>query len=69
MSGAPVESPCNDVCTLDAQTGWCKGCYRTIDEIGRWSSLVDDDKRAVIAQADRRREAAAGANVARRDPR
>jgi len=58
MNDAPIESPCNDVCTLDEQTGWCLGCYRTLAEIGAWSSLAEADKRSVIERAAERREAA-----------
>lgn len=31
-----IPSPCISVCRMDAATGWCKGCYRTIDEIIAW---------------------------------
>jgi predicted Fe-S protein YdhL (DUF1289 family) len=36
----------------------CIGCYRTIREIGGWSSYSDDEKRAVLAQLPGRRVAA-----------
>jgi predicted Fe-S protein YdhL (DUF1289 family) len=32
---------------MNAQTGWCEGCFRTLDEIAAWSSMSDRDKRAV----------------------
>jgi len=32
---------------MDASTGWCEGCLRTIDEIAGWSLFDDDAKRAV----------------------
>ena len=69
MNEAPVESPCNDVCKLDEQTGWCLGCYRTLDEIGSRSSLADADKRAVIERSATRREAAAEQRALRRAAR
>lgn len=69
MNEAPVESPCNDVCKLDEQTGWCLGCYRTLDEIGSWSSLADADKRAVIERSAKRRAAAAELRAERRAAR
>jgi hypothetical protein len=31
-------SPCINVCSLDAQ-GFCIGCLRTGEEIGRWMSM------------------------------
>lgn len=66
---APVESPCNDVCKLDERTGWCLGCYRTLAEIGGWTSLADADRRAVIERAAARREEAASLRAARRAAR
>lgn len=45
----PVPSPCVDVCAMDSRTGWCRGCWRTLDEIAVWSSLDDATKRMVWA--------------------
>jgi predicted Fe-S protein YdhL (DUF1289 family) len=42
-----VPSPCISVCRMDASTGWCEGCLRTIDEIAGWSTFDNDAKRAV----------------------
>ena len=42
-----VASPCNSVCRMDARTGLCEGCWRTLDEIAGWSVMDDDEKRAV----------------------
>ncbi|NUY33792.1 DUF1289 domain-containing protein [Paraburkholderia sp. JPY303] len=42
-----VPSPCINVCRMDASTGWCEGCLRTIDEIAGWSTFDDDEKRTV----------------------
>ncbi|PCE25886.1 DUF1289 domain-containing protein [Paraburkholderia acidicola] len=44
---ASVPSPCIDVCRMNAATGWCEGCLRTIDEIAGWSSFDDTRKHAV----------------------
>ena len=46
--GSAVASPCTSVCAIDAATGLCAGCARMIDEIARWSSMSDDEKRAVL---------------------
>jgi predicted Fe-S protein YdhL (DUF1289 family) len=32
---------------MDAPSGLCKGCWRTISEIVAWSKLDDDSKLAV----------------------
>jgi hypothetical protein len=43
-------SPCTLVCTIDARTGWCLGCHRTLDEIAGWSRAEADEKRAILAR-------------------
>jgi predicted Fe-S protein YdhL (DUF1289 family) len=55
IAATPVPSPCNAICRMDARNGLCEGCFRTIDEIMAWSSLPDDEKRAVWARIERRR--------------
>jgi predicted Fe-S protein YdhL (DUF1289 family) len=47
--GAEVASPCNSVCTIDAETGLCAGCYRTLDEIAGWIDLSAEQKRMLLA--------------------
>ena len=42
-----VLSPCIAVCKMDAASQLCIGCYRTLDEIARWSRMDDGAKRAV----------------------
>jgi len=53
---APL-SPCTSVCVLDPATGWCKGCFRTIEEIAAWPSLAAEEKQNVLAELARRRSA------------
>lgn len=55
---ATVPSPCTSVCKLDPSTGWCEGCFRTIEEIAAWGMLDDDGKRAILAALARRRRTA-----------
>ena len=47
--GAEVASPCTSVCTIDAETGLCAGCYRTLDEIAGWIDLSAEHKRTLLA--------------------
>jgi predicted Fe-S protein YdhL (DUF1289 family) len=42
---------------LDAATGWCKGCFRTIEEIAGWTAYSAQEKRAVIVRVKERRAA------------
>ncbi|MBB5701592.1 hypothetical protein FHS76_001443 [Ochrobactrum daejeonense] len=44
-----IESPCILICTIDAETGFCLGCARTLDEIAQWSSMSADERMAVWA--------------------
>lgn len=50
-----VPSPCINVCRMNASTGWCEGCLRTIDEIAGWSIYDDHEKRAVWNELEARR--------------
>ncbi|HWT61019.1 MAG TPA: DUF1289 domain-containing protein [Ochrobactrum sp.] len=56
MNAATIESPCILVCVMDIQTGFCLGCARTLDEIAGWSSMDDDQRRAVMALLPARHE-------------
>ncbi len=44
-----VESPCIQICVVHPTERICTGCYRTIDEITRWSKM-DSTERAEIMQ-------------------
>jgi uncharacterized protein len=52
---APVASPCVNVCEMDAATGWCAGCLRSIDEIAGWSRLSEAARLQVCDQLPQRR--------------
>ena len=52
----PVPSPCVNLCTMDPDTGLCRGCLRTIAEIVQWSQADDDFKRTVWAEIKRREQ-------------
>lgn len=64
--GRPVPSPCNSVCRIDAASGLCQGCLRTLDEIAGWGTLDDAAKRAVWAALGDRAAAAIPAIEPRR---
>lgn len=52
-----VPSPCTRICRLCPHTGWCEGCWRTLDEITAWSRSSDAERRAVLARTELRRAA------------
>ena len=50
MLAAPIESPCRNLCSLDAEHKGCTGCGRTPDEIVHWRSMTDAQRAAVMAR-------------------
>lgn len=43
----PFPSPCINVCKMNAHSGLCDGCLRSIDEIVGWGSASEARKLAV----------------------
>ena len=33
-----IPSPCINVCTIDQDSGYCKGCNRTQEEMDKWDN-------------------------------
>jgi predicted Fe-S protein YdhL (DUF1289 family) len=52
-------SPCNGSCVLDA-SGQCRVCRRTIQEIVRWATFTDDQRRQILERIESSRKQAAG---------
>ncbi len=50
-----IASPCNKVCVMNPETGLCRGCYRTLDEISRWGAMSDAERERVMAELPERR--------------
>ena len=50
-----IETPCTKICTLDARSGLCLGCGRTIDEIARWAAMNADERARIMAELPARR--------------
>ena len=44
------ESPCNDICTTDLDSGLCIGCGRTQNEISNWLNYSDEQKKIVLLE-------------------
>ena len=44
-----IASPCVNICEIDAASGWCVGCRRTLDEIAGWTSGSEAWRDAVMA--------------------
>jgi len=50
-------SPCVGVCTIDAASGYCEGCLRTLGEIAAWRDASDAVRAAILRRICERREA------------
>jgi uncharacterized protein len=46
----PIQSPCVNVCVIDASTGLCAGCSRTLDEIARWTAMTDSERQRIMRE-------------------
>ncbi len=53
----PLPSPCIGICVMDQDSGLCKGCQRTIDEIIDWGVAPETYKRQVWLAILQRRAA------------
>ena len=49
------ESPCVKLCKIDAQTGFCIGCARTMAEIAGWSSASEVERKRILSALPERR--------------
>ena len=45
-----IDSPCVKICVIHPASRLCTGCLRTIDEIGAWSRMTPEARRAVMAE-------------------
>jgi uncharacterized protein len=64
QSSGEIESPCVRECVIDQQTGYCRGCYRTLDEISFWASYTAEERRYLMERLPARRDALAGRGAA-----
>ncbi len=46
----PLRSPCVNVCRIDARSGLCEGCKRTVAEITRWPLASNAEQAAILAE-------------------
>ena len=55
-----MDSPCIKVCVIDADTGLCAGCLRSLSEIARWAAMTDIERQRIMGELPARRDRAAG---------
>ena len=51
-----IDSPCNDVCTTDPESGLCVGCGRTQEEIANWTIFSSERKQKILIELKRRNQ-------------
>lgn len=54
-----IASPCSKVCVLNPDLSLCRGCYRTLEEIARWTAMSERERAAVLELLPLRRAQAA----------
>lgn len=50
MNEVLIASPCISICALD-ENDICVGCYRSAEEITRWSQADNQERRGIIESA------------------
>lgn len=50
-----LASPCINICRMSPASGLCEGCFRSLDEIARWSRCDEAQKRHILELVARRR--------------
>jgi predicted Fe-S protein YdhL (DUF1289 family) len=59
-----MKTPCNKVCVIDEASGLCKGCLRTLEEIGGWGQMSDAEREEVLSRLEKRKLEAAAPDAA-----
>jgi len=49
-----MESPCAKICTYDPDSGLCRRCGRSLEEIADWYCMSDPERRAVMEKLPER---------------
>ncbi|WP_165778838.1 DUF1289 domain-containing protein [Leptospira perolatii] len=55
-----VRSPCTKLCRLDPESGFCEGCYRTLQEIAMWTAFSEEERKRIRAELIVRKEKISG---------
>lgn len=49
-----IQSPCVGICAMSEETGYCLGCYRTIDEIRNWWDMSNAERQETVSACEQR---------------
>lgn len=58
-----ILSPCKKKCKLKPGDNVCLGCYRTLDEIQRWSQMTEEEKAQVMVTIPKREKVIIDTNL------
>lgn len=50
----PIQSPCVQVCEMNAHDSICSGCFRTREEITHWLAYSDEERELVMLRLGHR---------------
>lgn len=50
-----IETPCIKICIVDPASRLCRGCGRTLDEIGQWLVMTEAERRRIMLELPERR--------------
>ena len=53
-----VSTPCIKICTMDARSGLCAGCGRSLEEIARWGTMTEGERLRIMETLPARLEKA-----------
>lgn len=56
-----ASTPCINICEIDPVSQLCRGCLRSLDEIGAWGRLSEPVRRRIMAELPARRPTLSGA--------
>jgi uncharacterized protein len=52
-----METPCEKICIVDQPSGLCRGCGRSLAEIGRWTAYSGGERARIMAELPKRLDA------------
>ncbi len=50
-----MQTPCIKVCVIDAVTGLCAGCGRSLAEIAGWAAMTESERERIMRELASRR--------------
>ncbi|MBS0242687.1 MAG: DUF1289 domain-containing protein [Proteobacteria bacterium] len=56
-----TDTPCVGICAIDARSGLCQGCARTLAEIASWPTLSASERRQIMRELAVRKASFLGA--------